>query len=135
MTPEEVMLRVITTKSENVAVVCLPGRLVIGETKTLHQTVQSLSNVGAVILEMGRVNTIDAHGLGVLLELRRQLQAKESELQLRNVTELVSRVLEITRLNSVFEVTSGAQALAANLHGRSMPAKRPAPCAWLTPSV
>ena len=123
------MLRVITTKSGKVAVVCLQGRVVIGETNTLRQTVQSVNDVDAVILEMGRVSTIDASGLGLLLELRAQLQAKGIELQLRNVTELVSRVLEITRLNSVFAVTSEAQALAANFLGRPMPAMRFASCA------
>lgn len=123
------MLRVITRKTGKVAVICLQGRLVIGETTTLRQTVQSLNDVGAVILEMGRVSTIDASGLGALLELRAQLQAKGIELQLRNVTKLVSRVLEITRLNSVFAVTSEAQALAVNLPVRPMPAMRLAPCA------
>ena len=123
------MLRVNTTKFGKVAVVCLQGRLVIGETNMLRQTVQSLNDVGAVILEMGRVSTIDASGLGLLLDLRAQLQAKGIELQLRNVTQLVSRVLEITRLNSVFEVNTEARALAANLHGRPVPAMRLAPCA------
>ena len=123
------MLRVITTRSGNVAVVCLQGRLVIGETKTLRQTVQSFSDVGAVILDLGRVNMIDASGLGLLLELRAQLQANGIELQLRNVTELVSHVLEITRLNSVFEVISESQPFAASLRSRSIPAMRLAPCA------
>jgi len=57
------------------------------------------------VLDLAQVNTIDASGLGVLLKLREQTQAKGIEFKLRNVTSLVGRVLEITRLNTVFAVS------------------------------
>ena len=49
---------------------------------------------------------IDAHGLGVLLELRRDAESNGIEFRLLNVTRLVGRVLEITRLNSVFNLVA-----------------------------
>ena len=105
------MLRVYAKKLGTVAIVCLQGRIVNGETAALRDAVDSQSNVSAVVLDLGRVSTIDAAGLGVLLELRERTQLRGIDFKLMNMTKLVSRVLEITRLNSVFEITSGAEIL------------------------
>jgi len=80
--------------------------------------VHSQSRISALILDLARVSTIDAGGLGVMLELREQTQAKGIDFKLMNVTKLVSWVLEITRLNTVFEVTSEAEVLSAVSLGR-----------------
>ena len=105
------MLRVYAKKLGTVAIVCLQGRIVSGETAALRDVVDSQSNVSAVVLDLSRVSTIDAAGLGVMLELRERTQSRGIVFKLMNMTKLVSRVLEITRLNSVFEVTSGAEIL------------------------
>jgi anti-anti-sigma factor len=112
------MLKVHAKKLGTVAILCLQGRIVRGETAALRNAVQAQSSVGAVILDLTRVTTIDAGGLGVMLQLREQAQAKGIDLKLMNVTKLVNRVLEITRLNSVFQVTSGAEVLSTVSRGR-----------------
>ena len=103
------MLRILSRNLGSVCILCLQGKLVIGENDRLVRTVQSVSDAGTVVLDMAHVSMIDANGLGVLLELREELQAKGIEFELRNVTNLVSQVLELTRLNSVFTVTSGVE--------------------------
>jgi len=50
---------------------------------------------------------VDAHGLGVLLQLREQALANGSRFELINVNKSLSRVFEITRLNTVFEIHAG----------------------------
>jgi len=70
---------------------------------------QSQSNISAVILDLARVTTIDAGGLGVMLALRERLQSNGIRFELMNVTSLVSKVLEITRLNSVFQITTAVE--------------------------
>jgi anti-anti-sigma factor len=52
------------------------------------------------------VTTVDAHGLGVLLQLREQTLAKGIHLELRNVNQPMYRIFEITRLNTVFDIDS-----------------------------
>jgi anti-anti-sigma factor len=106
------MLKVHAKKLGTVAILCLQGRIVRGETAALRNAVQAQSSVGTVILDLTRVTTIDAGGLGVMLQLREQAQEKGIDLKLMNVTKLVNRQLEITRLNSVFQVTSGAEILS-----------------------
>jgi anti-anti-sigma factor len=90
---------------------------VIGETTPLQNAVQSLSNVNAIVLDLTRVTRIDARGLGVLLELRGQIQAKGIEFRLMNVTRLIGQVLELTCLNSVFEISSQAEVLSMVAQG------------------
>ena len=105
------MLKVHARNLGNVAILCLQGRIVNGETAPLRNAVHSQSEVSAVVLDLGRVSAVDAGGLGVMLELRAQTESKGIGFKLMNVTKLISRVLEVTRLDSVFEVTSGAELL------------------------
>ena len=103
------MLKIHAKNLGTAAVLCLQGQIVIGDTETLRNVVQSLSETSAVILDLARVTTVDAHGLGVMLELRQQTREKGIRFELMNVSEPMSRVLEITHLDSVFQITSGVE--------------------------
>jgi len=99
------MLKVQTEKFGSVAVLSLQGQFVNGETEILRNAVHSLTATSAVILDLSRVTTVDAGGLGVMLALREQVEAKGINFKLRNIPRQVGRVLEITRLDSVFQIT------------------------------
>jgi anti-anti-sigma factor len=103
------MLEIHARNLGEITVLCLEGQIVNGETKILRDGVESLSETRAVILDLGRVRTVDAHGLGVLLELRQWCESKGIRFGLMNVTGLVRRVLEISRLDAVFQVSSGIE--------------------------
>jgi anti-sigma B factor antagonist len=98
------MLKLQITKCGNVTVFCVQGRIVRGETEALRSAVLAEQDVSAVVLDLARVSVIDAGGLGVMLELRAQLELQGTEFRLRNVTKLVQQVLAITRLDEVFEI-------------------------------
>ena len=123
------MMKIHTTKLGNVAVLCLQGRIVRGESDALRRAVLTQADANVVVLDLARVNTIDAGGLGVMLELREHSESSGIEFRLRNVTKLVRRVLEITRLDSVFEVSAGAGVLSASSLGRPVAAMGLAHCA------
>ena len=123
------MLKVHVRNLGTVAILCLQGRLVVGETGALRQAVDAQTRASAIVLDLARVSTIDAHGLGVMLELRQQAESRGIEFRLMNVTQLVSRVLEITRLNSVFEITSAENIRPRVSPGWPAPVARLAPCA------
>jgi anti-anti-sigma factor len=112
------MLKIQAKKLGTVAVLCLQGQIVNGETDILSNAVYSQSKVSAVILDLARVTTVDAGGLGVMLELREQLESKGIRFELTNVTSLVSKLLELTRLDSVFRITSGVGFFPAVSPGR-----------------
>ena len=108
------MLRVITNQTGNVASLTVQGQIVRGETDALRAAVLSHSDASVLVLDLARVNTIDAGGLGVMLELRQFAESRGIEFRLKNITKLVRRILEITRLDSVFSVTDGSESVATH---------------------
>ena len=119
------MLQVQTKNLETVAVLCLQGQIVTGETEILRNAVQSLSEVTAVKLDLARVTTVDAGGLGVMLALREQLESKGIRFELMNVNKRIGMVLELTHLDSVFQITSGVEFFPAVSRNQRAPARRP----------
>lgn len=107
------MLKVHTRNLGNVTVVGLQGRIVNGETASLREAVYSQSNAGAIVLDLARVTAVDAGGLGMLLELRRLAESNGVGFKLMNVSSFVRQVLEITRLDSVFEIIPRVESLPA----------------------
>jgi anti-anti-sigma factor len=107
----------------------MQGQIVNSETETLRKAVYSQSDVSTVVLDLAQVSTVDAGGLGVMLELREQVQAKGISFKIMNVSKLVGQVLEVTRLDSVFEVTSGVEFFPAVSRRRSASAMKLATCA------
>jgi len=99
------MLKIYARNLGNVAILSLQGRIVIGETEILRDVVDSLGQT-SVTLDLAGVHTIDAHGLGVLLDLRQRMLAKGMRFGLMNVSNPMSRIFEICKLNTVFQITS-----------------------------
>ncbi len=123
------MLKVQSRHLGKVAFLCMQGQIVNGETETLRRAVQSQSDASTVVLDLSRVSMVDAGGLGAMLELREQVQSKGISFKLMNVGKLVGRVLEVTRLDSVFEVTSGVEFFPAVSRHASVSIARQASCA------
>jgi len=123
------MLNVHAKNLGTVAVLCLQGQIVNGETEILRNALYSLSEVNAVILDLARVTAVDARGLGLMLELREQAESKGIRFELMNVTKPVGRVLEVTRLDSVFQITAGVEFFPAVSHSRRAPLAALASCA------
>jgi anti-anti-sigma factor len=123
------MLKVHTKNLGTVAIVCLHGQIVTGETERLRAAVSALVGVNSVILDFARVSTVDAGGLGVLLGLREQAGTQGIRFALMNVTKGVSTVLTVARLNTVFEITSGVEFFPVVQHKRRASAAMLASCA------
>ena len=107
------MLKVHTRKLGNVAVVSVQGRIVNGETASLREEVGSQLDSNSVVLDLARVSTIDASGLGLMVSLRNQAETKGVGLKLMNVSKFVCQVFEITRLDTVFEIIPREKTLPA----------------------
>ena len=107
------MLKVQAKTFGTVAILCMQGQIVNGETEILRDAVHSMTEVSGVILDFARVTTVDAHGVGVMLALREQVEAKGIRFELMNVNQRISMVLKLTRLNSVFQIISPVERLPA----------------------
>ena len=99
-------MKIHARKSDSVEILCLEGQIVNGDTDSLRSAVELTSGASDIVLDLSNVNRVDAHGLGVLLQLREQTLARGIHFELRNVNKPLYRLFEITRLNTVFQINS-----------------------------
>lgn len=93
------MLTVTVQNLGDEAILRCQGRIVCGdETAILCAAAQQHGR--SVILDLSRVDAIDASGIGVLVSL----QAAGIYLKLMNPTEQVREILRLTKLDSIFEI-------------------------------
>jgi anti-anti-sigma factor len=127
------MLNVQAKRLGSVAVLSLQGQVVNGGTEILRNAVLSLSEspfgISAIKLDLARVTTVDAGGLGVMLTLREQAESKGIRFELMNVNKRVSMVLKLTRLDSVFQITSAVEFFPAVTRSLQASGARLASCA------
>src|ERR1044072_5186537 len=115
---EGIMLKVHAKKSEAVTVLYLEGQIINGDTEALLSAAQPASDI---VLNLSKVTIVDAHGLGVLLELREQALAKGAHFELTNVSKRLYRIFEITRLNTVFDIRSKFQFFPEVTYSKRVP--------------
>lgn len=113
------MLKLQARNLGSVAILRLDGQIVNGETDVLRHAVRALSESSVVKLDLASVTTVDAGGLGAMLELREWTEAKGIRFELTNVTKRIRMLLELTRLDSVFQVGPQLEFLPAMSRGRS----------------
>ena len=99
-----------TREIDRVVVVEAVGRLTLtdGHTK-LRDLIHVFTGDGAkkIILNLARVEFIDSYGIGELARCCSIVRQTGGELKLAGVNQKVLDVLEISRLNTLFEIYSG----------------------------
>jgi len=106
------MLTIDTEKMGDVAVVRCNGRIVRGEgIRTLRNAVVSETDTRIIVLDLSEVESLDAGGLTALLSLHHWTRSHAIQLKLVNPSNFVREVLERTRLDRVFNISSLHDAL------------------------
>ena len=123
------MLKVQPRNSGTAVIFHLQGQIVNGETDVLRNAVAFQPNVSAVILDLAGVNIVDAGGLGAILELREQANLKGIRFELMNLNKWVRYVLELSHLDSVFDVKTEVECPPRVSRNRRAPAPWLASCA------
>ena len=96
----------------DVAVVHCSGRLVRGTAlDEFRRRIEQLEHARVLVLELSEVEQLDAGGLGALLLMRRWARQHAVQMKLVNPSPFILRVLEATRLTSVFKISSLEEAL------------------------
>ena len=99
-------------RRHDVAIVRCVGRMVRGTPLDLfRRQVEQLEHARILVLDLSEVEQVDAGGLGALLLIRRWSRQHSVQMKLVNPSPFVLRLLEATRLTSVFEVASLEEAL------------------------
>ncbi|MGA2647646.1 MAG: STAS domain-containing protein [Candidatus Sulfotelmatobacter sp.] len=105
-----------TRQRGDVVIVYCQGRIVYRhEAAALSRLVgEVLQNREKVILDLSGVSSIDSAGIGELVLLHTRAQAKNADLKCASPSPFVRDLLDLTHLNSFFEVhPSLDEALAA----------------------
>jgi anti-anti-sigma factor len=98
------MLNVTVQKLGDASVLRCQGRIVVGDAcLILRNAVLSQRRSRMLVLDLARVDSIDAGGLGVLLGLRQWARSGSRMFKLMNVTKTVEEILELTHLHHGFE--------------------------------
>ena len=109
------MLNVHVENLDRIAILHVRGHIVVGpEIEVLRRSVLSQSGMTTVVLDLARVSRIDARGLGLLLEMREQLQSNGVEFLLVNVTNLVEQIFKMTSLDSVLTIAREEEVRSRN---------------------
>ena len=90
-----------------VTVLCLNGRIVVGEESTrLLETLRELAAGGEkkILLNLGEVTYLDSAGLGALVRSRTALAEQKGQLKLLHVPAKILTLLKITKLQHLFEM-------------------------------
>lgn len=102
---------------DGVSVVTPYGRIVFGEqSNALREKVKSLIGEGKkqIVLDMKNIDYIDSSGLGALLSAHLSANTQGAAVRLCNLGRKFSKVLQLTKLMTVFQVYSTeAEAVAS----------------------
>jgi anti-anti-sigma factor len=97
---------------QDVAVVRCGGRMVRGASlDVFRRRIEQLDRLRVLVLDLSDIQQIDAGGLGTLLLVRRWATQNSARLKLVNPPIFLRRILDATKLSSVFEISSLKDAL------------------------
>ncbi len=105
-------MRIDTTDKGRVTVVSVEGDLILGPPEAaFKKKVDELLEQGHVnlLLDLERVPYLDSSGLGALVRTLAETQKEGGKTKLLNAGPRVRKVLEITKLNSLFEMFDDRQ--------------------------
>jgi anti-sigma B factor antagonist len=100
---------------QNIPVLDVAGEIDIYTTPQFKEAVSAVIDEGvpAIVINMKKVNYMDSSGFGTLLSATKRLRPMNGSLYLANCNDAINRMLQITRLNTIFGVyTTEQEALA-----------------------
>ena len=116
------MLKITVQKLGDTSVLRCHGRIVAGDAGSiLRSAVLSQRQTTMLVIDLARVERIDAGGLGILLGLRESARSRAIMFKLMNATKRVEEILELTHLRHVFEFCSVRELLCLLHRAASMP--------------
>jgi anti-anti-sigma factor len=106
------MLTVRSDRAGDVAVIKCVGRIVRGQENILRDAVLQQKLARVIVVDLSEVESIDAGGLTLLVDLHRWTENNRPHLKLVNPRPFVHQMLTRTHLSCVFDISSFNEALA-----------------------
>jgi anti-sigma B factor antagonist len=95
-------------KEGDITVLDVEGQLIVGNRQELKQKVlEELENgERKFLIDFDRTGYIDSSGLGVLVSLSKKIREQGGELRLANLNEDLRTLFELTKLDTLFQISS-----------------------------
>ncbi len=121
-----------TREVGRVTIVRCNGRIVAGsESESLRAHVAWLLHTRrSIVLNLGEVGFVDSSGLGTMVRALANTRQARGELKLCNVPEPIRKVLDMTRLTTVFDAHETEEKAVAAFYSPGAGAETPAPTGW-----
>lgn len=103
-------------QEQDIPVLDVTGEIDIYTTPQFKEAVSAAidQNKPTIVINMAKVTYMDSSGFGTLLSATKRLRPLDGALYLSGCNEAIQRMLQITRLNTIFGVyATEAEALAA----------------------
>ena len=96
---------------EDISILTLRGRLTVGESNSVRETIQALSAAGKtrVVIDLSSVDYIDSTGLGALVICYTTLKKLGGAVKLVNPNKRNLELLLLTKLHTIFETFTEVQ--------------------------
>ena len=108
------MLKIRVERRNETALVHCTGRIDIGDgLNRLRETLIGEMNARVILLDLSRVTAIDAAGLGLLSFFHTRASGRGCALKLMAPSKQVRQLLALTRLDSVLNIATAAEARQA----------------------
>ena len=104
---------------KDIAIVRPEGKIMGGdETSLLCDTLRQLMNEGVVkiVMDFGKVTWINSAGIGVIMGCFTTLRRMGGNMKFSSPTDKVGYYLQITKLNTVFEIFDSPEGAVASFH-------------------
>ncbi|GAB1538953.1 hypothetical protein NUACC21_16180 [Scytonema sp. NUACC21] len=131
--PKEVNFTVMF--SNDTAIVQVPARLSVLEAVAFKQTCQEITQQNptpvGIIIDFHQTTFMDSSGLGALVSNFKIAQEKNIKFTLRKVTPQVMAVLNLTGLDTVFDLESQGEAPPLTRQEEQLPTTHPSVRSWM----
>ncbi len=105
------------TKQDDVTILDVEGQLIVGNRQELKQKVLDELEGGErrFLIDFERTGYIDSSGLGVLVSLSKKIREQGGELRLANLNEDLRTLFELTKLDTLFQISNSREEALASL--------------------
>lgn len=100
-----------TTNGSGVAIVAIDGQLIVGNRQELKSLVQDGLDRGErrFLIDCSQTGYIDSSGLGALVSLARKVRELGGELRIAGLNEDLRSLFELTKLDTLFQISPTAE--------------------------
>lgn len=102
---------------DNIDIVNFNGRLMMADANEARERLKSIIDQGRgyLLIDLGGLSFIDSSGCSVLISAFKSVRAKQGRLVLCRLSPEVQSLIELTRLNEIFEIFAEPDAALAEL--------------------